>query len=312
MTDYYERKELSNSALGYLDVGVQYFKERMAGADDENIYSIMGNAIHTFILEGETIFNERYVIAPRIRPSSAQQKSYCSLRAKGMKSLEAANLSYKKATIESAAILETEYSTYIEFLRNTNNKKIISKTIYEACVSIKRNIKNHKLANTMMFDDVFTDNTVAENEKAFFFEIQDIPFKGKLDRLIINYDTKEVTIIDLKTYTLRNSYTSRIKFIKAKLKQRDIDRQLAVYKSAVQQFLNDEGFTFKYYVVFTSTDLNNYVDVLRIDDKTIDIDGSKKIEIGLNKYRTYLTHEESFHDEYYHQGDGSLFIEHEN
>jgi len=308
MINYYDRKELSNSALSNLALGVKYYKDALIN-DDENQYSILGNVIHTYILENDK-FHNVYAIEPdNIKLSSSNQKKYCALRASGSSPNDAYSLSYTAAPPAKRMALEEAMTPYIEFLKDSKGKKVISLSMYQSAINIDANIKKHKLASELMNVNTFIGKKEAYNEKEFFFEIDGIQFKSKLDRLIIDYDKKEVTIIDLKTYTMKYKFQDRIKIIKDKFLLRDMDRQLYIYKLAVQSALKKEygdDFTFKFKILFTATNLFNYVDILNIDENADYFKGKEKLEEGLRNYRNYLKNEESDFDAYYHNGDGSL------
>jgi hypothetical protein len=310
---YYDDKEsLSNSSLKYLEVSSRYFSEMMnKSSDDEehlNPAMITGTAIHAYLLENKTFFDNFYIEkAPK--PSSPNQYLFANLIIAGNDLKYAYSNSYKEYNEKKAEALYQELFPYIEEIKSSNGKTPLQQSAYETITHIERNIEKHKLARELILSGYLDDDKSQEgyNEIEFKMIIKDIPFKMKIDRYVVDLSNKIIKVIDVKSYGAKSQRDKRTDRIKEKLSLEAIDRQLGLYGLPLK--MNYPLFTFEYYVVFVGTTYPYHVDVVQIPLKKIEKSLEKVYEL-IEDYKIVKSNNFD-HDAYYYKNDGLLIIDYE-
>lgn len=163
---------------------------------------------------------------------------------------------------------------YIEdVIRVSNSNKIyVTKRERETIINCVAAIGNHPLANKLLFgnDTDFSDKKVWSELEIYWSKVftgningvdyqEEVSFKAKLDKLVIDFENKEIIYIDPKT-TSKNAYDFKKSF-----EEYHYYRQLPFYEWAIVQFCKQQniditGFSFKRYnVVIETTNLYQVV-----------------------------------------------------
>ena len=126
--------------------------------------------------------------------------------------------------------LETpENQNYLEFLRRTEGKHVLSQDEMNTVLNCASNIAAHSVAANILNT---TEISGAEPEKEILWTHKDFKIKSIIDNLILDKERKLVTIVDLKTtaksvYGFGRAYSFYGYY-----------RQIAIYKLAVLDYLN--------------------------------------------------------------------------
>ena len=92
---------------------------------------------------------------------------------------------------------------YIEYLKQKDNKKVISFADLNMLKTIKSNLESHKKANELLFNYSKTFEVHNEFHINWEFpnasELGDLSCKSLLDRVMIDHTNKKIILIDLKT-----------------------------------------------------------------------------------------------------------------
>lgn len=205
--NYYANEAISNSDLGFLKISPRQFvmrKEREMQTKSAALE--LGTLIHKFTLEPDS-----FIIAD-VEPVSGKMgeyiKAYFELEKGGMEEdkipeLAYAHAGYKKSHSKPETILKSfkkkpENVAFYNFLKDASGKIALSvkdKQTVEGCLM---SLRGHVVSNRLLFSQA-EDNVETFNEKEIYFKQHDVDCKSKLDRIIVNHDTKTVTIVDLKT-----------------------------------------------------------------------------------------------------------------
>jgi len=250
--DYSKTNGVSNSMLGWLATSPRYFQKRVAtGYDDDTSESWLnfGTLIHAYLLEFET-FHKKYFIQKYNKPSNAVQNKLCDI-------VIGANYTDLKDWVnmyklvystkgKSATTIEAEtttlYNTYIGYVESEINHKGligISEDEMSKLQLIRKNVNEHEAAYKLINNDyyVFDENIIINNEFIIEFILGGIQMKAKIDRFIIDVKAKTITIVDLKTSSLKREEDNFGRSFKYAIDKYEYDRQLYVYGEAVKQWL---------------------------------------------------------------------------
>lgn len=252
---YYEdNTRISNSALGwFLKKGPRYLKDMLDG-NEEGLklpQLEIGTMIHEYILQPEEFWKD-YRLLDHITPKSKQQKQVLQLyttfiavdpladkdklKIDAYKSVYSNKLTDKSIVHTMDCMIE-QYKDYIEYLKENDNRKVITGADLNMLKAIKSNINNHKKAKELL-----TNNPELENHNEFHINWEYkkdntiVPCKSLLDRVIIDIFNKKITIIDLKT-------TANVYNFKHSVEEFDYYRQIAFYILAIMWYLLDLGIT---------------------------------------------------------------------
>ena len=244
---YYSVPYISNSTLTWFKVSPKYCWKRMNReiADLETSYSFLGTQLHLSLLEPEE-FEKTYTYLDFKTPTSKQQLGFCESVIKQaslgefmqeIAMIEAYKENYVTEKMTDAGILKAaekiyeQNSEYIKYLAiRRDYREVLSKSRKELITTVTNAIKSHKKANRLMISpkDIETHNEFAIYwEYPISYEGNCVKCKSLIDRLVVDHQTKKVTIVDLKTTSVLGDMTST-------LDDRNYYRQLAFYRLAVQ------------------------------------------------------------------------------
>ncbi len=268
-TLYYSDRKISNSALGYFMESPKYFilmldkiLEGISGAFLER-----GEAYHMFILERDE-FEKTYTVCDFVKPRGEQENIFCEKIASSNLVeysdiiIEAYSAAYKtdglpKETIAGKGLEKArKLSSYIAYLKQSKEgKRTISKADKEWLELLSNEIINNKTANSLIYERKPTAEYYTESyiEWEYTFEGNSIPCKSLIDRFVVDHDTKEILLVDLKTSSSFYEFPTK-SFIKY-----DYARQLAFYIRALKYWISTErpelaDYEIKSHIVCVSTD----------------------------------------------------------
>lgn len=321
---YYEdNTRISNSSIGwFLKHGPRYFKDMLDGKEEGLSGKSLekGEMIHMWLLQ-KSIFWDNYKIADYQVPSSVNQKTFIDKYTNSFelmydtKIINAYKESYKVDKLSDDVILQkgTEllelYKDYISSLTHNDNKILITFADLNMLKTIESNIKSHKLANTLL-NELDGNNEYHINwEFPKTYGYKPLDCKSLIDRFIIDYDKKKITLIDIKTTVdVYNFHESMDKY--------EYHRQLAYYWLALQTyFIKDcgldlfkEDYEFETYIVAIQNNKKYKVRVFKINPKTIELE-LPKIEYAISEIAWHKKEDKWDYYREYYDGDGSEKLE---
>ena len=305
--NYYSREEISNSDLGELQVSPRRFMMRKQHeiATKKSAAMELGSLIHGFALEPD-----KYIMAD-VTPVGGKMgeyiKAYFQLEKVGTPEDRIAEMAYemsgykpshsKPETILKSFKTKEENVAYYEFLKASEDKIALTqkdKTVIQGCLT---SLRAHVISNKLMFSES-VDKTDTFSEKEIYFQHNGIDCKSKIDRLIVNHDTKTVTVVDLKTTSglvygeckklksktgilFRDYHTTGFLF---NCLQYSYHRQLAFYINAAAAEYPD--YTVEAYIIAVDTKGSYDVAVYQLPQDWLD-QGNKDIEKLLSEYKHY-------------------------
>lgn len=244
---YYEdMSRISNSGIGwFLKKGPQYYHDMITGNEEGLKLPQLekGTMIHEYILQPDEFWKD-YTILDYEVPKTKQQKDFCKAYVDSLelteddKKLKAYRSAYSNTKSDDTALKEAteiidKYSSYIDYLKLDNNKKIISFADLNMLKKIKENIENHKKAKELLTD---MPGCECNNEFHINWEIKIgdwlAPCKSLLDRVIFDHINKKIIYIDLKT-------TSNVYDFKHSVEEFDYYRQFTYYLMAITWYMKD-------------------------------------------------------------------------
>lgn len=177
---------------------------------------LFGSLVDTLITEPEE-FNNRYVITERIESSDSLnliiKDLYTEFNCSELTDIPKERVltvcrnasyrnNYKDDTLYKYVI--EKGADYYRFLGLSNGKIIINLDLYTQALNTVNVLKNNK--NTEFFfreNDPFNEDIKRYFQLKFKTTIDDIEFKCMFDLIMVNYTTKEIVPIDLKTLSLK-------------------------------------------------------------------------------------------------------------
>ena len=276
---YYEdNTRISNSAIGwFLKKGPRYLRDMLDGKEEgiSGKFLERGTMIHEYILQPEEFWKDYEVLDFEV-PKVKQQKDLCEEynRLKAVNPLEdndkilleSYNIAYSNTKplgtkIAEARDLIDKYKEYINYLRISSTKKVISFSDLNMLKQIKTNLEEHIAANKLLFD-VPTTYT-CHNEFHINWDYKGIPCKSLLDRVMFDHVNKKIILIDLKT-------TSDVYNFKHSVEEYDYYRQIAFYICAITWYmlnelnLNVDDYDLEAYIIAIQTNRNYEVRVFNM------------------------------------------------
>jgi len=276
--DYFNDTErVSQSKLKRIIKGVEGLKDVTEKElyYEEKEHLIIGSAVDDLLTMGEQVFNNTYYVTIAEKPSG---KTLSTLHKLFDNMMEIFDEEYVKflsfSTIAQDDILTAceqedfqsryktptkinaleKYSAYFDELCKSYGKQIITtddKAKIDAIVdSFKKSYFGwiFNVANGEKDEENYDENEIDIHfQKPIYFDYEGVPSKALLDILLVNHDTKEIAIADLKT-----TGDSLINFKYSAMKFR-YDIQAAFYISAVKEWMKTKpefkdytllGFTF--------------------------------------------------------------------
>lgn len=189
--------------------------------DSTDAHLVTGKALHCLLLEPEK-FDEQFLIIPSKIPSENQKKIIDNIfkyhltlgnntlilsdySNEILTELLNANLHQSLKTDQQRIdkILTPENITYFAYLKASIDKSVISQATYDGCVEAVELLKSNKdVAALLQLDENERNpDTVVLNELQLSADIDGLSFgfKGILDNVVIDKESKTVFINDLKT-----------------------------------------------------------------------------------------------------------------
>ena len=331
-TPYYsDFSRISNSNIGwFLNEGPAFLHKMLTDPppEDKNPVLARGTMIHEYILQPEE-FQKDYVIWDKSRPSSAQQEEFCQALASTLEiePNRAVLDAYKKAystrgksedlMLSEGLKIASTLKDYITFLKENDDRKMISPWDYHMLKEIKYNILSHKLAWKIIGG---TQDYWKHPEKGLectedvkhyhefhinweWYGEMPVACKSLLDGLTLDFKNKKAVIYDLKT-------TRKLWHFEDSIDQYDYLRQLCYYTMAVEWYLKyelkekPEDWNFEYYIIGIDTTGSQEIRVFKIEPYTVD---SRKatINTALTEIAWHQSNDKWDHSRSYYEGDGS-------
>ena len=272
-TPYYEdNTRISNSSIGwFLRKGPKYLRDMLDGREKGLDLPQLkkGTMIHEYILQPDEFWKD-YIILDYEVPKVKQQKDFCTAYANSLelvedtKLLEAYRSSYSNTKSSEIALNEArelcnKYADYIKALQSKKDNKIpISFADLDMLKKIKKNLEEHQAANKLLFDVPTTYDCY--NEFHINWELDKVPCKSLLDRVMFDHVNKKIILIDLKT-------TSDVYNFKHSVEEFDYYRQLAFYLCAITWYMlevlnyNVDDYDLECYIIAIQTNGNYEVRV---------------------------------------------------
>lgn len=323
---YYEDKtRISNSNIGwFLNKGPSFLHKMLTEDIQEEKNSTLerGTMIHEYLLQPEE-FQKDYVIWDKSRPSSAQQEKFCQVLVNSIEiePNKAVLNAYKEAysiinktddkMLSEGLKIASTLKDYIDFIKQKDNRKMITLYDINMLEKIRNNIKSHKLANILLkhegdYDDIkiyhefhINWNWIADHDSESSIYIA---CKSLLDSIQFDFKNKICTIVDLKT-------TSKLWNFEESIDTYDYLRQLEYYKMAASWYIQNElkedikNWSFKRYIIAIST-----------SDYQIRVFNLTNIEYNTSYFKIYdalldiywhMSNNLWEHTKEYYEGDGS-------
>lgn len=238
---YRRHPSIANSDLKYIESPrlFQLNKAQQLQYEESKAMSF-GSFIDDYLLSPD-VFNKKYMMDEDIeKPTSPNQVQFLDLVMQHEGELTNDDLSNYHAqcytrTSESAAVkLYKSLEDYIDFIDRSKDKVLYSEDDLEKAKYIVANIQQHKLLNDWIF------NTDAKNQAHFTQleivdkEIWGVSWKGKLDKVIVNFEDNTILNLDLK------STSKSIASFHYYYRNRKYYRQQALYRKLLLQHLVDQ------------------------------------------------------------------------
>ena len=321
---YYEdMNRISNSNIGwFIKKGPKYLKE-MLNNEREGLKLPQlekGTMIHEYILQPEEFWKD-YIILDFEVPKVKQQKDFCEAYVSSLelleddKKLQAYRSSYtntksSQIALKEASELCNKYESYINYLKQKNDKKVISFADLNLLKTIKKNLEEHKKANELLYN--FPNTFEVHNEfhinweYPYAFEDKELSCKSLLDRVMIDHENKKIILIDLKT-------TSDIYNFQHSVEEFDYYRQLTYYWTALawyfknELFLDIDEYEGETYIIAIQSYDGNEVRVFKIDEAEL----SNKLKVIDNTIKRIAWHKNNNlweHTKEYYEGNGEEIL----
>ena len=313
---YYEDStRISNSAIGwFLKKGPKYLRDMLDGKEKGLDLPQLkkGTMIHEYILQPEEFWKD-YVILDYEVPKVKQQKDFCTAYTNSLelvedtKLLEAYRSSYSNTKSSEIALNEArelcnKYADYIKALQSKKDNKIpISFADLDMLKKIKKNLEEHQAANKLLFDVPTTYD--CHNEFHINWELDKVPCKSLLDRVMFDHVNKKIILIDLKT-------TSDVYNFKHSVEEFDYYRQLAFYLCAITWHLievlnyNPDDYDLECYIIAIQTNGNYEVRVFDMFNEEELLNRKDIISDALKEISYHISSGNWEHTRKYYENDG--------
>lgn len=316
---YSDNSRISNSAIGWFKkYGPLYLCNMLDGKEEGISGSFLekGTMIHEYILQPEEFWKD-YVILDFEIPKVKQQKDFCEyyqvmkdtnpLELDDTIKLKAYRQAYSNSkkdevVLEEATKLIDAYSSYIEYLRNKDTKKIISFADLQTLKKIEKNIREHKKANELLY--ALPDTFETHNEFHINWESKEkVQCKSLLDRVCFDHVNKKIILIDLKT-------TPNVYEFNHSVETFDYYRQIAFYGGAIEWYmqnvlnLNSDEYDFEAYIIAIGKDKENQIRVFDMSNDKILSEKVDEISEALNEISYHISSNQWNHTRNYYENDG--------
>ena len=189
--------------------------------DSIDPHLVGGRVLHCLLLEPEN-FNEEFILMPDKFPTDSNRilidnifKNYLSIENNALlleefqkeilTDLLNSNLYQTLKTDQQRLdkILTDQNKNYFEFLKTKQNKALVDPIIYANCIETVAMLKSNKDVRALLYLDkeISDDHITVFNELRLKHNVNNLPFgyKGILDNVVIDTESKTIFINDLKT-----------------------------------------------------------------------------------------------------------------
>lgn len=243
MNDYYSDKtRINNSGIGWFLKSPKEFYERTNnGISIDTASTRFGTDIHCYILQPDE-FKRTYKIRDFEAPKIQQQKDFCSAMVCYMKNKtfslseirELAIRAYTKSYTTTGKSIKTITTSAIDML--IRYKSFIQQSLHEdmKLISWPHFIRIQRLAKLVKSNKYAKELLDKPGNCEFHinWERNGVECKSLLDKVCIDTDAKEITLIDLKT-------TASISDFKHSIKEYGYRRQMMFYKLAIWHYMKN-------------------------------------------------------------------------
>lgn len=264
----------STSLINFYKNGVyQWWHDKFGTSTEEiNPNFEVGTMVHRMLLEPEE-FAKHYMKIDGDKPSSEQEKQFCDLLVNG-KSFENADITsaYSKcysvknktpqAILKDALNRFEKLRVYVSAMSyaKSKNKKIIDHKVYDLLTQIKNNFNKNKAVESLMkVDEAYYERVINWDYLPL-----NVSCQSKIDLLLINHDTKEISIVDVKTTS-----TKSIKEFISSIKKYRYDMQSAFYNLAFSSTGLYKNYTIRNYYIVCSKTYPFEIKVLELNPESV-------------------------------------------
>lgn len=304
--DYSTTKAISNSSLGMMKISpkqfIKFYNQQLEEKDE--IYFKEGSAIHSYVLE-PLEFASQYVFIDYEMPNSPNKKKFIEsyLNSKGKEETKLKK-AYKDnystvlnddIVLKKARSLKKELSSYVKYLKEEKEGKIVLNSSYEKKLKkIKKELTDHEFAKELLFKEPYDfDQFETFNEYPIYwtYQIEDrsYDFKALIDRFIIDFESKKIRLVDLKT-------TRKIHDFETSFDQFGYDRQLAFYSIAIMKLFeqkypneNIEDYDVEHFIVAINKEEEPESRVFKVSKDKV-LEATKEIHELVNRVHWHFKH----------------------
>jgi hypothetical protein len=189
--------------------------------DSIDPHLVGGRVLHCLLLEPEN-FEKEFILMPDKFPTDSNRilidnifKNYLSIenntllleefQKEILTDLLNSNLYQTLKTDQQRLdkILTDQNKNYFEFLKTKQNKALVDPIIYANCIETVAMLKSNKEVRALLYLDkeISDDHITVFNELPLKHDVNNLPFgyKGILDNVVIDTESKTIFINDLKT-----------------------------------------------------------------------------------------------------------------
>ena len=189
--------------------------------DSIDPHLVGGRVLHCLLLEPEN-FEKDFILMPDKFPTDSNRilidnifKNYLSIenntllleefQKEILTDLLNSNLYQTLKTDQQRLdkILTDQNKNYFEFLKTKQNKALVDPIIYANCIETVAMLKSNQDVRALLYLDkeILDDHITVFNELPLKHDVNNLPFgyKGILDNIVIDTDSKTIFINDLKT-----------------------------------------------------------------------------------------------------------------
>lgn len=288
--DYYEDPALSHSLIWTTTNHPELIASGLK-VEQKN-YQSFGSMVHKYILEPNEFSNTYFKVSQK--PVNAQQISFCKLISQGLNPSVAYQESYSCGskslkTIEDESLsLYMQLKEYIEVLKINRDPILYDHKAANNLQTIHSNLIRNKFIYRLLWE------LNGNNEMQMFANYNGNPVKSKIDR--IAFGDKTIYLIELKTFSIKNTAQSIKENIKESISMYHYDTQLAFYKSFIKE--QYPKFTIKPVIISILSESPYTCRIYSISDEAIE-KAESQIEEKLNSVIDHINLGLGFEYEYY-------------
>jgi hypothetical protein len=236
--EYRQHPALNYSLLKTLDFNPKLVLNR---APLESDSLLAGSVVDCLLTGTEEEFKSRFVVSDITATPTGQVLQFTEkIASLEQDTVEARQQIYKDLGIKSPATYEgfvkkweeNHGPAYLNFLKNTKDKKAVSALMYSDCKNLATSLKEHEF--TAPYFNLGLDREFL-NQFAIIFRVADVECKALLDKVIIDHLDKTIQPLDIKTTSEYQSNWLYSSFIKYRY-----DIQGAFYTNAVVSWAKEK------------------------------------------------------------------------